>query len=244
MITLTAKIISVVSAVFMLLNPFASFLRRTENAPTQKAHEVTYELFDYDEVMAVHKKSQKNYLAAIHETKKQKYNGKIEVSRPEPAYLAWNTTVDETETDFDAYTVYFSRNADMSDAEIYETTDTEIKIYNVLVGETYYWCVEAEYDGDTYRSEVSSFATEPEAPRNLFIDGVTNARDMGGWDCDGGKVKQGIVYRTARLHDDSVVNITEDGIKTMLDQLKVKTEIDLRSDVTPREIGVLGESVK
>lgn len=241
------KVIAGALLPLVMFNPITSYVYRTllfgDSSSLQK-HDVSYVMFDYDEPMAIHKASHKSYLASIKEKKAPPHQGKFEYSRPEPAYLGWNTTVDENETEFDEYTVYLSKNKDMKNAEKYTTTDSEIKIYNVFIGETYYWYVEGEYDGDIYKSEVSSFKTEPEAPRNLYIDGVTNARDMGGWDCDGGKVKQGMIYRTARLHNDEETNITDDGVKTMLDKLGVKTEIDLRYDVTPRENGVLGEKVK
>lgn len=239
------KAAAVVIAVLELFTPFSSYLNRENSAITRQTHEVTFEMFDYDESMSVHRAAQTKYLAAVPEnTKSSRFVGKLEYSRPEPACLAWNTTVDGNETGLDEYTVYFSTDANMTNAKKYTTTDFEVNIYNVYLDETYYWYVEGKIDGEIYKSEISSFKTDPVAPRNLFVDGITNARDMGGWNCEGGKVKQGLVYRTGRLHNDEGTEITENGISTMLNELKVKTELDLRYDITPREVGVLGEKVK
>lgn len=246
MFSLTANIARVLVP-FVLFNPFTSFFHLKQKEGRKEAsvpkHEVKFELLDYDEPMEVHKRAQSKFLGISTGVGTSVYKGKSELSRPEPAYLAWRIECDD-EVKFDEYTVYFSENSDMSDAREYVTSDEEIKIYNVLLGETYYWYVESEYDGETYKSDVSSFETEPDAPRNLFIDGVTNARDMGGWRCDGGKVKQGMIFRTGQIHDDCGAIITEDGMKTMLDELGIKTEIDLRNDITRTDFGVLGEKVK
>ena len=76
----------------------------------------------------------------------------------------------------------------------------------------------------TYESEIASFTTTEQGPRNLKVEGVTNFRDIGGWKTKSGRtVKQGMIYRTARVD-----YITEAGLKTMREELGIKTEIDLR----------------
>ena len=95
------------------------------------------------------------------------------------------------------------------------------------------------------------FTTTANGPRNVKIDGVTNARDLGGYVTDQGEIKQGLLYRTARLNKSNqtqvTVEITDEGIRTMLNDLKVKTEIDLRGhgDDEPGAItqSVLGDGV-
>ncbi|MGN0907290.1 MAG: tyrosine-protein phosphatase [Bullifex sp.] len=96
----------------------------------------------------------------------------------------------------------------------YPVTDGNAAVYNLKTGESYI------YDDITFR-------ISEEAPRNLYIDGVTNVRDAGGWMTASGKrTKQGILYRSARLDD-----ITEEG-KAELRRLGIKTEADLREDGT------------
>ena len=99
----------------------------------------------------------------------------------------------------------------------------EFEIQNLLVGTRYFWYVESECD----RSEIYSFTTSPLCPRWIALDGTTNVRDCGTWrTSDGRVVRQGLLYRGAELNNH--VNITEKGIKTMKDQLKIKTVLDIR----------------
>ena len=84
--------------------------------------------------------------------------------------------------------------------------------------------------------------TDAEAPRNMYVDGVTNVRDLGGWAVDGGRVKQGLIYRCGRLNENDcetpVAKITEKGVYTMLNEMNIRSEIDLRK-VSDNEVGGL-----
>lgn len=163
-------------------------------------------------------------------------DGKAEKSRPEAITLTW-----ENSKTCEYYSVYLSENADMSGAEEYATKGESVSIYNLKAATKYYWKVkEALKDGR--ESAVGSFTTA-EGPRNLYIDGITNVRDVGGWKTQSGtRVKQGLLFRGGRLNesypdgwvkggDDTgyKVNpeITADGIKAFK-KLGIKTEIDLR----------------
>ena len=79
----------------------------------------------------------------------------------------------------------------------------------------------------------------------VIIDGVKNVRDLGGWTTtDGKKLKDKVIIRGAELDGvvDPTSKITNTGINTMKNDLKVKFEMDLRSP----EVGgqdVLGEGV-
>lgn len=102
-----------------------------------------------------------------------------------------------------------------------------------MIGETYCWTVSALYSGNkSYVSETGRFTTDAQGPRNLYVDGVTNVRDLGGWATeDGGRIRQGLLFRGGRLVENKSatdVMITKDGIKTLHDELGVKSEIDLR----------------
>lgn len=92
-------------------------------------------------------------------------------------------------------------------------------------------------------TEIPSFA----GPRNLYIDGVENFRDIGGW----GRfindeyfpfMKQGMLYRSGRMNEDKadevVATISEMGIKEINENLKIKTEIDFRR-TSNNEVGAL-----
>lgn len=233
---------------FFFVNVFASYRIRTAIG-TEKVeiaapqHEISFTLTDYDEPFDFHKSAQKDYiLESVCAMPSPKFNGKSELSRPSPARLEWAVESGE-ELEFDEYTVIVSRNSDMSAGKEYVTNSTDLYIYNLLLGETYYWNVSVTVDGEKYTSETSSFEVAADAPRNLYIDGVTNVRDLGGWRTeDGGRVRQGMIYRTARLHTDDGVEITDEGISAMR-ELGVKTEIDLRYEMEGCTESPLGEDV-
>lgn len=102
--------------------------------------------------------------------------------------------------------------------------------YNSELGREYVWYLVDE-SGEKIGGE-KRFLTSDIAPRNLYVDGVTNCRDLGGWKTtDGKRIKQGMIYRTSRFNenDSDAKVVTEAGIKTLTEELKIKTELDLRN---------------
>ena len=145
-----------------------------------------------------------------------------ERSHPREIALSW-TVGGENVPAGTTYRVSVGLSSDLENAATYTTKETSVQLSNLYVGTTYYWKVCFEEGGTTYESPIASFATKGQGPRNIKIDGVTNCRDLGGWKTtDGKKVKQGLIYRTGR-----VVDITEAGKATMVNELGIKTEIDL-----------------
>ena len=58
-----------------------------------------------------------------------------------------------------------------------------------------------------------------------------NIRDLGGWDCDGGTLKYGLIFRGCELSGDNYnVNINDEQISLFRDFLGIRDEIDLRAD--------------
>ena len=159
--------------------------------------------------------------------------GTLELGRPEPITLTW-TVPESAAGHVSAYTVRLWTEPDASDAkEIAVAGDkTEYAFYNPYIGTIYHWTVTLlDDEGESITSDVAFFQTDAQAPRNLWVDGDTNVRDLGGWmTVDGGKVRQGLLYRGARLNenDSTEILITEEGIRTLCDELGIKTEIDLR----------------
>ena len=116
-----------------------------------------------------------------------------------------------------------SETPDFVDALVYRGNG-ECKVDNLKIGTKYY--ARAVTDGEL--SPTVSFSTLRIFPRMITIDGASNVRDVGG--CvtrDGRVVRQGLLYRGSELN--SHVNVTEAGLKTMRDVLKIKSEIDLRN---------------
>ena len=61
-------------------------------------------------------------------------------------------------------------------------------------------------------------------PRTIYIDGVSNTRDLGGnVGLNGKRMKEGLVYRGMGLEA-----ITDAGKEEFLNNLGIKSEVDLR----------------
>lgn len=138
-------------------------------------------------------------------------------------------------------------------AQVFSLTNTgRAFITNLEVAREYSWKVSS---GDEQAS--GGFRTESEGPRLMTVDGVRNIRDLGGWrTVDGRRVKQNRVFRSAALRassrakggGDSLVggavlpgslNITDAGISVMRDELRIRTDIELR---TQREAACMEKS--
>lgn len=64
--------------------------------------------------------------------------------------------------------------------------------------------------------------------RMLYVEGVQNVRDLGGWACDGGTVKYGKIIRGTTMN--GAFSITENGKNVLRNLVKIDYELDLRWD--------------
>ena len=132
------------------------------------------------------------------------------------------------------YHVLLSKHADMSEPELFLCVVPSLHLDRLFAGTDYWWRVDATLEaadkpgepGETVSTPVSHFTTLY-APRTVAIDGVSNARDIGGKITADGeyRVKQGMIYRGAQME-----HITPAGEDTLLNKLGVKTEIDVRDN--------------
>lgn len=125
---------------------------------------------------------------------------------------------------------------------IAQTSFDEVSVDNLLKGQTYYWKVVSS-DGSV-SSEISSFVTADEGPRTMNVGGISNVRDIGGYLTEDGKrVRQGVVYRGTEMNN--IYNITPTGKSYMRDVLKIRTDLDFRSESESQGIthSPLGEDV-
>ena len=195
------------------------------------------------------------YLSSENIADTSPYNGNMSVSAPNPIRLSWSGQ------NIKEYKVNIYSDEDLKNLVVsYKTGNTHYDFYNDELNKTYYWTISSS-DG-TSKSKASSFVYNPtiSQPRNLYIDGVENFRDIGGWgaysEANGYKnfMKQGMIYRSGRFneYDDeeekSVNTITKKGIYELKNHLKIKTEIDLRRSSTNETGGitssVLGSGVR
>lgn len=65
--------------------------------------------------------------------------------------------------------------------------------------------------------------------RMIKADSINNVRDLGGWACDGGRLRYGLLFRGGELTGKHNVWITADDIKTFRDLLRIQYELDLRT---------------
>ena len=181
------------------------------------------------EVKNFHTTLQQQYLDDNYLNYAKYADGTEEKSRPQPI----NIEVKK------ATSIKLSLNEDLSDAKEYAVTDGKAEIYNLYSDTTYYYQVD---------KKVQSFKTAP-GVRNLYIDGVTNVRDIGAYKtADGKSLKQGLLYRSAKFNADESTTavITDNGLNT-IHELGIKTEIDLRRTDNNENGGItsspLGSSV-
>lgn len=120
----------------------------------------------------------------------------------------------------ETYTVSIADNAKFTDAYVEETKRTSLEIGHCIPGQKYWYKV--EQDGKTIDS--GSFLCVDKPVRYVDVDGVSNMRDLGGWNTKNGeKVAYGLLYRSGSLQE-----IRPKGIKMVTQTLGIKTEIDLR----------------
>lgn len=176
----------------------------------------------------------KNYHSAT--TNSEPYVRHADIYYPNNVTLRWDNPEAATE-----YRVTLSTNADLRNAKTYTVRGKSLTMSELFVSTTYYWQIEAIYPNETKKSAIYCFFTA-DSPRWIKIDGVSNTRDIGGYDVGNGyRIKQGMIYRGATLD-----NVTAAGKDYMLKTLGIKTDLDLR---TPGKEGTgvsspLGSNVK
>ena len=149
---------------------------------------------------------------------------------PKPVRLEWTDSAGNG-----SYTVTVSEHEDLSSPITVTTTETFAEVYNLKVGQRYYWQVKR--DGES--SAIFAFTTESGYPRFIRTENVSNFRDVGGHvTLDGKTVKQGLLYRSANLDSTNPADIE---IITKL--LGIKSELDLRG-AGEGKTAPLGDSVQ
>ena len=143
--------------------------------------------------------------------------------QPTNNLLAWNSKINAKN-----YRVIISQDKSFSTIEreyVVDGSERSVKFINPYTGTDYYWQVIATKNDDSLvYSDIFNF-TVANLPRTMWIEGVSNTRDIGGnVGFNGKKIKQGLIYRGMRLED-----ATSTGEAEIKNQLGIKTEIDLRN---------------
>ncbi len=114
---------------------------------------------------------------------------------------------------------------------------------NLLVGTEYYWKV----DDGSENCEVRKFSTLSGEIRRIRSANFGNIRDLGGkYNADGKYIKQGMIFRGTLLEREGFMpsSLPDETHRIMHDDMKIKTEIDLRGEgVSFEEFKHLDKSV-
>ena len=149
--------------------------------------------------------SVKDYLRPAYTAQSVNYDdkpGTLELGRTVPITLTWSVETEQTESDIRVFSIRVWPKSAPSKAvtKILTKSVTSFTLENPMIGENYCWTVTAtDGEGNSYASDVGTFTTDAQGPRNLTVGGLTNVRDLGGWNTeDGGRVRQGLLFRASR----------------------------------------------
>lgn len=170
----------------------------------------------------IHTEIQNSYLSGDYKLISKYARGKEELSKPVPIELSWN------EFGNNEYQVFLSKDENFKNIYgSYQIKGNKIDIDNLEINSSYYWYAES----NNKKTKTQKFTINTSTFRNLNIEGLTNARDLGGFSTNDNKItNQGFIFRTSRLNENDSTEklITENGIKEMRNHLKIKSELDLR----------------
>ena len=144
-------------------------------------------------------------------------------SCPLPVSFLWEEKDTPETAEIEYYHLLVSETEDMHKPWVYITKECSYDVYNLKVGTRYFWCVQK----NGKRSEVFSFETLLTLPRFLKVDHIANVRDIGGYRVEGGRIRQGLVYRGGEfeLH----MQLSPAGAEE-LRRLGIRTDLDMRAE--------------
>ena len=124
--------------------------------------------------------------------------------------------------------------------------DRSVELPRLLVDSQYYYRVTLEFESGQQCVAEGTFTTAW-SPRIIEFENLRNIRDIGGWKTEDGKtVKQEMLYRGCELDGatEEKCVASESVADTMVQELDIKSELDLRSADTKGVRDLLGSEVK
>lgn len=157
-----------------------------------------------------------------------------DVYAPDDVRMSW-----KSEEGASYYTVRIGTDKKLKDAQEYVTMEQNLAISDLYSGTHYYYQVVATFKEKTVKSRIFDFETAA-LPRTIYIEGVSNTRDMGGYLTEDGKhrIRQGMVYRGGTMDE-----ITEEGRQKAIGTYGIKTDLDLRNSDEGLNTSPLGAKV-
>ena len=153
------------------------------------------------------------------------------------------------------YELHVAENSHFRNEKVIQAPHRRYNLCNLEIGKTYYWKVAAVYeDGTSIESETRSFTVDALTPRVLNVPAVDNFRDLGGRrGLEGRMIPQGLIFRCSGFNNNSsdggktpgAPRFTEEGLRIIREELKIKTDLDLRShgETARMTASPLGEDV-
>lgn len=199
---------------------------------------------------------QLNYLKSEDYTDTSPYNGNMSISKPEPVVFTWKSNY-KKDIEFGIIDGCGRLSHEFDKPQYnYKVKGNRFEFYNPIfktdeIGNTSCFLFFNNNSGESgiYFSEEVTVS----GPRNVYVDGVENMRDIGGWGKFNDKgqyityMKQGMLYRSGRFNEDKEtdvkVSISENGLYEINNHLMIKTEIDLRKTSTNEVGGLTTKSV-
>ena len=175
----------------------------------------TGEVFPYDERI-------KAYLEAPHGSNVADYLFKTD-NQARPITLAWEI-VGEVSSLTLAYGLTGCSAEDITEIGLDKQTKS-FELYNLYKNCDYTWTLTATFANGETMTQTAAFRTTDLGPRTLYIEGVYNTRDAGGYKTADGRVtKQGMIYRGGELP----ASLSEQAQTFLSQTVGIKLEIDLR----------------
>ena len=163
-------------------------------------------------------------------------------SIPRPVCFAWKSIRALSENL--VYDLLISRDAAFEDPMVLKDIPEPCRsVVNLHIGTRYLWKVIAsDRDSVLAVSPVWAFTTHSSTPRWLHVPGITNVRDLGGWRLPGNqRIRQGLTYRSSAMN--GPVDITDEGRKVLIEELNIRTDLDLRFPSGEDSKAVLDQTV-
>ena len=236
-------------------NPTSSSKSSSSQASSSEIPAVAGE-FSFNETelntpQEIHTNDQKNYLnfskpyynITASDLSSFNANGNSNVSTPNKVTVKWNYEAPTGKT-LKSFSFVYGQKADLSDGyEIAGTTAKQISFYNPYLGDNYFKVIANFSDNTKQESPIKIFKVDTTAPRNLSVGNMPNCRDMGGRTTyAGGKIKQGLIYRTSGSKFDNNTPSNDEAKNVLTKQLKVKTEINVANS-TSNNVNLSGGKV-
>ncbi|MBQ6472671.1 MAG: tyrosine-protein phosphatase [Victivallales bacterium] len=157
-------------------------------------------------------------------------------SQPQGVTLRWHFQGERRKV---TYRLTYAENSELKDAVVLAPPHSNHVLYNLKIGQTYHWKVEAVYqDGTGVATPVCKFTVDPHTPRVMNVPGMNNVRDLGGRAGLGGRmIPQGLIYRSAGFNFNSSdggktpgkPQFNAEGLRVIREVMKIRTDLDLRS---------------